>query len=131
MSINAQNLGVIMTPTIIYDAVKFWLPIVTGTGIIIKAYLTAKKNASEWLERIMNRQLGHLEVSTEHAAKAVVELAGFHKDMLESQKEMVRSQGDVLGVIKDMHADFQHHVSEDVRVQSQILTGIEILKAKS
>jgi hypothetical protein len=47
-----------------YETVKYWLPLVTAGGIIIKAYLTAKKNISEYASRLLDNHLSGIEKAT-------------------------------------------------------------------
>ena len=47
-----------------YEVIKWWLPIVSAGGIVIKAYLTAKKSISEYAEKLLNNHLAGIEAAT-------------------------------------------------------------------
>lgn len=69
----------------------------------------------------LDNHMAHIQQSVESASGAVVELAGYHKEMLQSQEEIVDA-------IKLMSRDFHDHVQEDRQAQAAIITGIEVLK---
>jgi hypothetical protein len=47
-----------------YEMIKWWLPIISFGGIVVKAYLTAKKNISEYAEKLLNNHLAGIETAT-------------------------------------------------------------------
>jgi hypothetical protein len=48
----------------LYETIKFWLPLVTVGGIVIKAYLSAKKGIGEWAHSLLTNHLSHIEQAT-------------------------------------------------------------------
>jgi hypothetical protein len=52
-----------IAPLIAYEAVKFWLPLITIIGLIVKAYGSAKNNIGEWAHTLLNNHLSHLEAA--------------------------------------------------------------------
>lgn len=51
-------------PISFYAGLKFWLPLASAFALIIKAYGTAKKNVSEWADKLLNNHLTHIEAAT-------------------------------------------------------------------
>lgn len=98
-------------------------PIITFAGLVWKAYASAKKNIAAFADNLVSNHAQHIQDSTERAAKAVTELAGYHKDMLESQRGMLVS-------LDAMRQDFHEHVKDDLRVQTDILTKLEVIDTK-
>jgi hypothetical protein len=47
-----------------YEMVKYWLPLVSAGGLVVKAYLTAKKNISEYAARLLDNHLSGIEAAT-------------------------------------------------------------------
>jgi hypothetical protein len=47
-----------------YEVIKWWLPIVSAGGIVVKAYLTAKKSISSYAEKLLNNHLAGIEAAT-------------------------------------------------------------------
>src|SRR5208337_4603867 len=113
-----------MTWQSFYEALKFWLPVVTVVGLIIRGYLSAKKAASAWANTMLDNHMAHIQDASEKASTAVIELAGYHKEMLDQQREMVTN-------LTLMQRDFHEQTEEDSRVQSDILTGIEVIKSQT
>lgn len=52
-------------PSILYDAVKFWLPLLSAFALVWKAYSGAKKNVSDWAETLFSNHLSHIQAATE------------------------------------------------------------------
>jgi hypothetical protein len=57
-------LALITTTYTAYEMIKWWLPILSFGGIIVKAYLTAKKNISDYADRLLSNHLVHIEEAT-------------------------------------------------------------------
>ena len=108
----------------VYVALKYWVPVTTVISLGVKAYFVTKKAATKWADTMLDNHMAHIEASSERAAAAVTELAGYHKEMLDQQREMVSN-------IALVQRDFHEHVREDERVQSAILTGIEVIKTQT
>lgn len=109
-----------MTPIQIYDQIRYWLP-VSGILSIVWAI---KRGIKKWADTMLENHMSHIQTSTEQAAAAVTELAGYHRDMLGQQKEIVTSMALI-------QRDFHEHIREDERVQRDILTGIEVIKSRT
>lgn len=112
-----------MTWLAVYAFIKFWGPIATAVGLLVKAYLSATKGISSWANTLLDNHMQHIQDASERSSQAVVELASYHRDMLDSQRELVVA-------MCSMKEDLHDHTIEDLRVQTKILTGIEVLKAK-
>jgi hypothetical protein len=107
----------------IYEQLKFWLPVSTFLALVYKAYTKAKDGVSMWAETLLDNHMAHIQGASERASDAVVSLASYHKDMLESQKDLVKT----LSSVKE---DFHEYSRENARTQAAIATGIEVIKSK-
>lgn len=130
-----------MTGPEVYILVKFWGPILTMGGFIVKGFFIVKKGISSWANTLLDNHMAHIQASAEKAADAVTELASYHKSTLDSQKEMVIEMigvrqdlaingEQVLETMKSMRDDFLHSQATNIQVQGAILTGIEVIKVK-
>jgi len=113
-----------MTLSVLYEQLKFWLPVTTVITLIIKAWLSAKKATQTWANTMLDNHMAHIQESSEQASKAVIELAGYHKEMLVQQRELVSN-------MTLMQRDFHDHVLEDARVQTQIASALEVIKSQT
>ena len=52
-----------MSYTII-EQIRWWLPIISAFGLVIKAYTSGKKNVSEFCDRLLSNHLTHIEAAT-------------------------------------------------------------------
>lgn len=73
----------------IYALVKFWLPVITAFGLVIKGFHLASVGVSNWADRLLNNHLSHIEDSNERAATAISELASYHKESLSLQQAVI------------------------------------------
>ncbi len=108
---------------LIYAFIKFWLPIVTAFGLMIKGFFVLRSSMGDWAAKFLDNHMAHIQDVTEQSSVAVRELATYHKEMLRTQDSVVRS-------IELISRDFHDHTLEDQRVQGAILTGIEVIKSK-
>ena len=49
-----------------YEMIRWWLPILSFGGIVIKAYLSAKKSVGEWANKLFDNHLTHIEQATKN-----------------------------------------------------------------
>lgn len=113
-----------MTLAALYEQLKFWLPVTTVITLMVRAYFATKKAAQSWANTMLDNHMAHIQASSERAAAAVTELAGYHKEMLDQQRDLVQN-------MTMMQRDFHEHTMEDARVQSAIFTALEVIKTQT
>ena len=70
----------------LYHEIKFWLPMVTIFGIVIKTWLSSKQGVSDWANKLLNNHLAGIEAatqSTETETKKTNELLRDHAGKLD------------------------------------------------
>jgi hypothetical protein len=112
---------VLMTPPAIYALIRFWLPLVTFFGLLIKGALLAGKRISNWADTFLDNHMNHIQESAEKAAVAVTELTKYHEGATILQKEMVSQ-------LTGIRSELSEQGKQILGTQHQIITGIEILK---
>jgi len=103
----------LVTPFVAYEAVRFWLPLVTIGGLIIKAYISATKKISTWAERLLTNHLAHIEIattSTERETKVTNQLLGQVSD----QHQTLEKKVDSVFVNMNMHQEKQMHMWDTI-----------------
>ena len=110
-----------MTGPVFYELIKFWLPLITAGGIglrlifaIRKLYISTKDSIVSWANVLLENHMTHIQAAAENAS---ISLAM----MTETNKELAST-------IKLLRDDFVGTQHENLRIQSAILTGIEVLK---
>ena len=101
-----------------YEVIKWWLPILSAFGIVIGAWRSARKLVTEWVERLLNNHLHHIELNTADAASA----------LREQREEFVTLRKEQTQGFEMVRQDFSRHSEMDARIQQAILTNLEILK---
>ena len=48
----------------LYGELKWWLPMLAGFGMVIKAYLSGKRGVSEWASSLLDNHLHSIETAT-------------------------------------------------------------------
>lgn len=97
-----------------YDYLKYWGPIITFFALVVRAYLTAKKNIGTWADKLLTNHLAHIEVST---TNTVAETQKTNK-LLENQ--VVKA--DAVAQALNSHSEKEMQVWETV---SKTLTVLE------
>lgn len=47
-----------------YTEIKFWLPLLGAFGIVMRAYVSAKKNVTAFADKLLSNHLAHIEEAT-------------------------------------------------------------------
>ena len=81
-----------------------------------KAYIGAKNSISAWTNQLLDNHMTHIQKAAEDAAASI-------RDVAQSNREVALT-------MKEMRADFQANNTEIRQAQTDILTGIEVIKAK-
>jgi hypothetical protein len=98
----------------VYDAAKYWLPVITVITLIVRAYRNAKHGITEWANQLFNNHLTHIQIATESTAASLKEMVTYQKASAESVKKVAE--------------DLELHEKQDLEIQGKILTGIEVIK---
>ena len=51
-------------PNVAYEIIKFWLPLVSGFLLVVKAYFSAKRNVGEYANKLLNNHLHSIQDAT-------------------------------------------------------------------
>jgi hypothetical protein len=86
-----------MTALAFYAALKFWLPMLTAFGLVIKAYKSAKVGVTAWADALLNNHLAHIQAATEATASLLREAQEYQRKDAETQRQIITS----LEVLKD------------------------------
>lgn len=76
---------------------KFWLPILSAFGLVIKGWRTAVEKVTAWADRLLNNHMHHIEANTAETAEAMRDL----KTYLESNVAIQQSILTNLEILKD------------------------------
>ena len=78
-----------------YEVIKWWLPIVSAFGLVIKAYTSTKAGITEFAEGLLNNHLSGIEKatqSTEVETKKTNELLRDHAGKLDMVQATLNEQ---------------------------------------
>ncbi len=112
-----------MTYTI-YDQLKFWLPIVTAFGIVIKGYFTVKNNVSSWADQLLHNHMHHIEVAVKSNADEAVKTnvlltaAAERETYVSSKVDMVQ-------------ATLHDHRTQEAAIWKDVIEAMTILKERT
>ena len=96
-----------------YDALKFWLPIITGFTLIYKLVDKGVNAFGDWADKLLDNHLTHIQAATESTA--------------ESLKQLVSLHGMTAKAITKVADDLREHEDKDDRVQGEIAKNVAIL----
>jgi hypothetical protein len=101
----------------IYEQVRFWLPLISGFGLVIKAYSSAKNNISEFCNKLLDNHLSHIEVATVSNA--------------EEAKQTNILLKDHAGKIDMVQNTLRDHHEKQLQVWQGVIEGLTILKERT
>jgi hypothetical protein len=107
-----------------YEMLKYWLPLISAGGIVIKAYLTAKKNISEYTNALLHNHMAGIEA----AAKSTE---------IETKKtnELLKSSGDhyqtVVTKLDTVFENMNQHQEKQMQVWTGVANTLAILEDRS
>jgi hypothetical protein len=97
-----------------YEILKFWLPLISGFGLVIHGYRSAENGISAWADSLLNNHLHSIQAATEKTAATLVEV---RDDGRKAATEVAK-----------VRENLQKHQDADEKVQREILTTLEVLK---
>lgn len=53
-----------MVPTVVYDQLKFWLPLVSAFLLAYKGFQSIKKSVDGWAAKLFDNHLSHIQSAT-------------------------------------------------------------------
>jgi hypothetical protein len=108
----------------IYAALKFWLPLFTGLGVLVRCFIavrnglsTVKAEVGEWANTLLDNHMAHIQSAAEDAASCMREMADTNREVAQTMRAM--------------REDFQRSQQEGLRVQHELLTGLEVVKTQT
>lgn len=100
-----------------YEIVKFWLPVASAFGLVIKAYTSTKASVTEFAERLLNNHLSGIEKatqSTEVETKKTNDLLSGHS-----------------GKLDRVQATLADHQTKNLEVWQGVLTQLAVIKERT
>src|ERR1019366_3757466 len=104
-------------PNSIYGELRYWLVWVSAFGIVIKAYFSVKKNASEWMALLLDNHLSHIQAATTATAETT-------KDT----NDVLRESAGKLDMLQATIVDYQ---TKNLQVWMAVTENLAILKDRS
>lgn len=103
-----------MTGQIVYELIKFWLPILGAAAMLYRGARAARTGISAWANQLLDNHMAHIQKAAEDGALSL--------------HEMSTSNIELVGEMRGMRTDFQRSYDENARNTQAILTGVEVLK---
>ena len=100
-----------------YEILKWWLPIISAFGLVIKAYTSIKKALTEFTERLLNNHLSGIESATQSTE-------------VETKKTNALLVGQT-GKIEMVQNTLADHQEKNLIVWQGVLESLTILKERS
>lgn len=111
-------------PISFYAGLKFWLPLASAFALTIKAYSTAKKNLSEWADKLLNNHLTHIEAATTLTHTETVKT----NTLLASQ---ALQAGTVAKHVEEVKTTLNDHTDKEMQVWQGVVNTLAILEDRS
>jgi hypothetical protein len=99
------------------EQLRWWLPIISAFGIVIKAYTGAKKNVSDFCDKLLSNHLAHIEVATVSNAEEA-----------KQTNVLLRDHSGKLELVQNTLAD---HQEKNLIVWQGVLESLTVLKERT
>lgn len=99
-----------MTFQTVSDALKFWMPLLTGITLVVRLGFAVKRQIAMYAHQLLNNHLSHIQKSAEESATQLTNVANTNEQILVTMRDM----SDTL--------------KKSTEIQMKVLTGVEILK---
>lgn len=119
----------ISTPEI-YEIVKYWLPLTTAGGLLVKAYLTVKKGVTGFADKILTGHLAGIQTNIDTVATSIQTLCTISKENImevRGLRTVIDGQNSVDGKIQ---SDILFHMTTIENKLNMVLTSVESIKDK-
>ena len=100
--------------TTIYEAAKYWLPLLSICTLVYRAYRKATRGITMWADKLMLNHLTHIQTATEKSATLLEEVRDDGKRTIELTIQVAR--------------DLKDHQAKDDQIQGNILRDLAVLK---
>lgn len=91
-------------PNLLYGELKFWLPLLTFSGLIVKAYLNFRKSTTEWMNQLLDNHLTHIQKATQTTSDGIAGLANAFNSHEEKEMKVWEGVVRTLDVLEDRTA---------------------------
>jgi hypothetical protein len=100
-----------------YEVIKWWLPIVSAFGLVIKAYTSTKAGIAEFVDRLLSNHLTHIETATVSNAEEA-----------KKTNELLRDHAGKLDMVQ---ATLNEQHGQNIIAYQGLLEGLTILKERT
>jgi hypothetical protein len=107
-----------------YSEIKFWLPLLAGFGMVVKAYLSGKKGVSEWASSLLDNHLHSIETATKSTE---FETRRTNTLLTEAATREIATSGKVERVQNTLH---EHH-DRQLEVWRDVTQALTVLKERT
>jgi hypothetical protein len=111
-------------PNSLYGEIKFWLPMVTAFGIIVKAYLNGKKGVSEWASNLLDNHLHSIETATKSTESETRRTNTLLTEA--SQREIATA-----GKVDMVQGSLNTHHERQLEVWKEVTMALTVLKERT
>lgn len=102
---------------VLYTEAKFWLPLLSIFGLVIKAYVNGKKSVSEWADSLLNNHLHGIENNT--------------KSTESETKETNKLLRDYAGKLDTVQGTLHAHHERQLQVWHGVTEALVVLKERT
>jgi hypothetical protein len=100
-----------------YEQLRWWLPIISAFGLVIKAYTSTKKGVTEFAERLLDNHLAGIEAATTST-----------EVLTKKTNELLAGQSGKIDMVQSTLHDQQ---AKNLQVWAGILESLTILKERT
>lgn len=109
---------------VVYVAIKYWGPVLGFFAIVIKAYLSGKKNVGAWANSLLTNHLAHIQDATETTVAETKKT----NDLLASQ---ALQQVTVAKHVDEVKTALSDHTDKEMQVWNGVVNTLAVLEDRT
>ena len=109
---------------VVYTEAKFWLPMTTLFGIVIRAYISGKNAISDWADKLLNNHLHSIESSTKSTLIETQTTNALLRNFTTGSETVAKEVAGVKSTLADHH-------EKQAAVWQAVTESLVILKERS
>ena len=131
-----------MISTVVYDQLKFWLPMVSAFVLAYKGFRSIKKSIDGWAETLFRNHLSHIQdatiatvAATNETNKLLVQAATHAvetaKNVEAVKTELAFNRADLTDNIRTVRTDLKDHGDKEMAVWMGVVNTLSLLEDRS
>lgn len=125
------SLGEIVLPPLIYEQMKFWLPLVSAFVLAYKGFQSIKSSIDGWAAKLFDNHLSHIQTATMSTVTETKTTNDLLKAAALKGVEVATHVADVKKALADSDGKQRAHEEKEMMVWQGVVNTLTVLEDRS